>query len=433
MQSRTIREGSVGLLILLGVGFLGLLVMWLRGFNPGARSYRILADFADVGGMQVGAPVRYRGVSVGKVTDIQPSANGVEVAMEISPATLLIPEDALIQVNQSGLIGETSIDITPQEGSQLPAVSTNPIAPDCQQSSILCDGDRVPGEVGVSFGELIKATVELSELFGDEAFFGELRALARNTSDAAAGVAILSREVTRLTRSVERELTSLSNSAEKTTVSVGRTADQLTLTAAQVNVLLSENRAALAGTLENINQTTNQIRLLTTEVTPLMENGEFVRNLQTLSANAAAASANLRALTDGVGNPENVVLLQQTLESARATFQNVQKITSDLDELTGDPAFRDNVRNLVNGLGNLLSYTDQLEQQTQMAQALATAQTSLEQPPASTATAEVPMTTVAPLVIPTLQPPVRLTLLDPEYEIRMNPFRQSDLLRSPTE
>jgi phospholipid/cholesterol/gamma-HCH transport system substrate-binding protein len=52
------------------------------------------------------------------------------------------------------------------------------------------------------------------------------------------------------------------------------------------------------------------------------------------------------------------------------TFQNAQKITSDLDELTGDPAFRDNLRELVNGLSGLVSSTQQLQQQIQVAESL---------------------------------------------------------------
>jgi phospholipid/cholesterol/gamma-HCH transport system substrate-binding protein len=79
----------------------------------------------------------------------------------------------------------------------------------------------------------------------------------------------------------------------------------------------------------------------------------------------------LRDLSSQVNNPATLLLLQQTLDSARATFQNVQKITSDVDDLTGDPAFRNNIRRLFNGLGGLLGSTEQLRQQVKVAQTLA--------------------------------------------------------------
>ena len=60
-------------------------------------------------------------------------------------------------------------------------------------------------------------------------------------------------------------------------------------------------------------------------------------------------------------------MLQQTLDTARETFQNVQKMTSDLDDIAGDERFRKNLKQIINGLGDLFSSTKELEQQTRMA------------------------------------------------------------------
>ena len=84
-----------------------------------------------------------------------------------------------------------------------------------------------------------------------------------------------------------------------------------------------------------------------------------------MTANAADTSANLKNISDTFSDPNTVVNLQQTLDSARVTFANAQKITADLEEITGDTNFRNNIRNLVDGLSNLLSSTKQLEQQVQ--------------------------------------------------------------------
>lgn len=367
MRSRSIREGSVGLLILLGLGLFGIMVLWLRGFNLGSRSYQATFEFSDVAGMRPGSPVRYRGVAVGKVLEIQPGVEEVAVVIEIDSSDTQIPRDSFIQVNQAGLIGETSVDILPIDSQLTARVATNPLAPDCEGNGIICNGDRLDGAVGANFNELITATVRLTNLISDPAFFSELRGLAQNTSDAAAGVAVLAREVTRLSQSVEQELSTFSGAAVNTSGAVQRSAEQIGLTAAGVNTLLIDNRTALRGTLENINRTTSEVQDVIVQVRPMIENGEFFENLEQLSANAAAASANLRDLTEAVGSSENALLLQETLDAARATFQNAQKITADLDDLTGDPSFRENVRELVNGLSNLVSYTHDLEYQRNLA------------------------------------------------------------------
>lgn len=387
MRSRTIREGSVGLLVLLGLGLFGGIVLWLRGFNPTNQSYRVTLAFsearglADVSGIQSGATVRYRGIPVGRVLEARTTPNAVEVDVEITPATLVMPSNVAIEASQSGLIGETTIDIIPR--SEVPAafLAANPLAEDCNNQIIVCDGSRLEGEIGVSFKRLIDSSVQFAELFSNPEFFGEIRSLARNSSKAAAGVTTLTGEVTTLTKSVKQELGNLSSAAASSATSVGQAANQIGLTAAQVSSLVDSNRSLLVSTLENINQTSTRLQTLVGGFDPAIsgDSSSLVENLQTLSANAVEASENLRNLTSVVGSAENVVLLQQTLDSARSTFQNAQKITADLDELTGDPAFRENLRNLVNNLSGLVASTQQLQQQTQLAQDLAPAIASLSE------------------------------------------------------
>jgi len=94
--------------------------------------------------------------------------------------------------------------------------------------------------------------------------------------------------------------------------------------------------------------------------------GKLLANLEAVSGDLRTLSGSLTSLN----TQENVVVLQKTLDSARVTFENVQKITSDLDQLTGDPVFRNNVRNLVNGLSSLVSTTQQIDRQVQIAQEL---------------------------------------------------------------
>ncbi len=137
--------------------------------------------------------------------------------------------------------------------------------------------------------------------------------------------------------------------------------------------LVTTNRTSLTTALNNITETSEQLRVTVSNLTPTLNRfnqGKLIQNLETLSANAAQASANLRDVSSALNNPTNLLVLQQTLDSARVTFQNTQKITSDLDELTGDPALRDNLRQLINGLSGLVSSTQQLQQQVPVAQTL---------------------------------------------------------------
>lgn len=378
MRSRTIREGSVGLLILLGLAVMSGLFLWLRGFSPGRRSYQTTIRFPSAEGMQIGAPVRYRGVTAGKISDIRVSANYAEVDVQISPATTIIPKNVTIEAQQSGLVGETFINITPN--TQLPesAVAGNPLASDCNDELIVCDGSYLQGTSSVTLTQLLGSMIQFTNLFSSPEFFAELRTLTRNFASAASGVDSLSGEVTTLSKSVRSELGTLSNSAEASAESIGEAANQIGLTAVELQTLIAVNRTSLVGTLDNLNQTVTGVKTIVNSLSPVIEEGEFLANLENLSLNASEASANLRNLSEVVGTSENILLLQQTLDSARATFQNAQKITADLDELTGDPNFRQNILRLVNGLSGLVSSAEQLQEQTQLAQTLTPVELALD-------------------------------------------------------
>lgn len=379
MRSRTVREGSVGLLIVLGLAVLGGLILWLRGFSLGNRSYQATVRFPNAEGMQVGAPVRYRGVIAGKISAIRVSANYAEVDIKITPATIVIPQNVTIEAKQSGLVGETFIDITPN--AQLPenAIAGNPLSRECDDQLIICNGSYLQGTTTVTLTELLGSVIRFTNLFSSPEFFSNVQTLTRNFAQAANGVNTLAGEVTTLSKSVRGELGTLSNSAERSSDSIGAAANQIGLTAGELKGLISDNRASLVSALNNINQASAGVETIVTSLSPVLaEEGDFLTNLQTLSANAAEAAATIRNLTSAVGTADNIVLLQQTLDSARATFQNAQKITADLDELTGDPTFRENVRRLVNGLGGLVSSTQELQEQTQIAQMLSPMAASLE-------------------------------------------------------
>ena len=67
-QNRSIDIGT-GLFVLLGFAALGFLTTQLPGsglqLHPAADSYKVVAEFDNIGGLKVGAPVSMAGVTIG--------------------------------------------------------------------------------------------------------------------------------------------------------------------------------------------------------------------------------------------------------------------------------------------------------------------------------------------------------------------------------
>ena len=417
MRSRTFREGSVGLLLLLGLTVFGGIILWLNRFTGNHRSYKAVVEFVNASGIQKGAVVEYRGVKVGNISAVRPGPNNVEVEIEITQADLIIPKNVLVEANQSGLIsGESVINMTPKSPFSA-TIAAKPLDKNCNSQLIVCNKDHLKGQVGISTDELIRSTTELSTRYSDPKFYGNINKAVENTSLAAANVAELSRNFTVLSKSLQQQLNGFSatnnsiqlatnqltasstrtlNQVSATTSQLGTTAQEFRLTASQANklitnldTLVTSNRSNLVTALNNITQTSNQLRSTVSSLSPAVNRvtqGELLKNLETLSANAAQASTNLRNATNTLNDPKNLLVVQQTLDSARVTFQNTQKITSDLDELTGDPTFRQNLRQLVNGLKGLVSSTQQMQQQVQVATTLDSLKAAVDNPNAAIAT-----------------------------------------------
>ena len=370
MRARAIREGSVGLLILLAVGLFGGLVLWLRGLNPGSRSYRATFVFENTLGMQEGTNVRYRGVPVGRVLRIVPNSNAVDVAVEIGSSELRIPSDAAIVVNQSGLIGDTTIDITPERPLSDQEATLDPIGPNCSGQTIICDGDRLVGTVGASYESLIRSAAELASTFADPELVADLKTTVKNATTLTETATVLTTELTILSRQVQGEIGPLMASANRAADNIGSAAAEFEVTGSEVNRLVVGNRSTIATTLDDIRRSAANLETITATLSPAIQDSELLANLDRLSGEAALAAADLRAITGTFNSPENLVMLQQTLDSARNVFQSATKVLADLDELTGDPALRRSLRDLINGLSGLVSLTNQLEQASQVAEVL---------------------------------------------------------------
>ncbi len=387
MRSRTIKEGSVGLMIIGSIALFGALALWIRGFKFGTQSYTIVADFPDVNGIRTGDGVRYRGLRVGQIEDIRPGVNGVDVTISIDSSELLIPSSSVIKARSAGLIGETFIDIVPE--SDLPAdrQDLTPIGSSCDPAKIICDNARIEGERAITLDDILPYTYRFSKSYGEPEFVAKVDATLQNSALAAQEIASLSRNTSILVKELQQEVENVSKITQTvsevanntsseliaTANTYQETAEQITKLTKSVESLIAQNRTNLTATLDSIGTTSDRLQSLVTKIDKAVETAnteKLAANLETLTSNAAVASQNLKAISEGFGNQESLVSLQQTLDSARVTFDNAQKITADLESITGDPAFLENFRTLVDGLSNLVSTTEQLEQQIQTSKAI---------------------------------------------------------------
>lgn len=108
---------SVGLFMLLGLLAFLVMAMKVSGITSlvARNSYEVSADFTNIGGLKVRAPVTLAGVRIGEVTriELQPGALNAKVTMKLRDDKPIPYEDVSARILTEGLIGSNYISIVP--------------------------------------------------------------------------------------------------------------------------------------------------------------------------------------------------------------------------------------------------------------------------------------------------------------------------------
>ena len=110
-------ELSVGLFIL--IAFFALLFVTVQtsslNFKSQHDAYSLRANFTDINGLRIKAPVRIAGVKIGEVTTIKLNQETyqADIAIVIYDSHIQIPKDSMISIMTEGVVGSKYIAIEP--------------------------------------------------------------------------------------------------------------------------------------------------------------------------------------------------------------------------------------------------------------------------------------------------------------------------------
>ena len=108
---------KVGILTLTALIILIFSILWIKGRALSAGE-RLFVDFKDVNGMRPGSGVQLMGFRIGQVEEITPMLSNlndpyVRVKFVITEPDIKLPNASTISIQQSGIIGEQFLEITP--------------------------------------------------------------------------------------------------------------------------------------------------------------------------------------------------------------------------------------------------------------------------------------------------------------------------------
>jgi len=279
--------------LIAGCAFFAMLIGWVKGVSLRNRTqaYQAVLEFPVACGITVGTPVRVRGVRVGNVLSVRPTLESVDVLVEVEDANIVIPRNATIEANQSGLVAETMIDVTPK--LPIPAFVESPLSPGCQQEgAIVCARDRVKADVGYSMDELISICTKLAKVV-DAHGMNNMLAVADRMGE-----------------------------------------------------MLVEARPLVDQAVKLAEEILPVIRQVSDK--------KVMDTLNRLTETALSTAADVKKLETAIMTDENTELLRQSVQTLTKTLQHIESISGDVGSVTGDPMTRHNLRNLIQALSRLV-------------------------------------------------------------------------------
>ncbi len=160
---KTSSSIKVGILALVSIFILIVAVLWIKGRSLSSGE-RIEVIFRDVNGVRAGSGVQMMGLRVGQIEEITPIIDGirsyVKVKFVITEKGIKIPKLSTISIQQSGLIGEQFLEITPPRIQTVYAETT-------RNSTVLNRGSKIYMNFKGKFeeiGEVIRPEIVSSQL-----------------------------------------------------------------------------------------------------------------------------------------------------------------------------------------------------------------------------------------------------------------------------
>ena len=115
---KTKMELKVGIFVFIAIIILITAILSIGGFKTWTSRYKVNLVFNFVSGVKYGAPVRFAGVDIGEVKEINMAFNPQEQKTNIKVVCWIknkvkIPVDSTVWVDTLGLLGEKYIEILP--------------------------------------------------------------------------------------------------------------------------------------------------------------------------------------------------------------------------------------------------------------------------------------------------------------------------------
>ncbi len=379
---------KVGLLTLLSLILLIGVVLRVKG-RAFSSAPRVEIQFKDVNGMRPGAGVQMMGLKVGQVEEITPKINGddsyVNVKFVITDPNVTIPKASVFSIQQSGLIGELFLEITPPKirTIYIPMVSKDVLYKDDPVQMKLSDQyydvgvikdiqviarDALPysfkDKIKTQYAYRVDYIINLPGLIMPEFIKGE--AISTKNGDKKLRISSIDNVVPPYPKQ-----TSPYTIIEPMRIAdfldwQYKAAESLTETNMKINTLLSDKTIAeLQVTVNNIDEITRKASVTVDKVNQLIDDSKD--DIKELIALANHSAADFNALAGNINNIVGDPVFKKNIISAT---MSVEQMANNLNKIMGNEEeaqkLAEDIRTITNNLSEISTSVNKMTKDEQL-------------------------------------------------------------------
>ena len=372
---------KVGLLTIISVIILVFSVLWIKG-RALSTATRITVNFKDANGMRPGNGVQLMGLRVGQAEEVTPYIDNensyVKIKFVITEKNVSIPLASSISIQQSGLIGEQFLEITP------PQIRTLYIGADNSDDLLHSKSDVVMNlgdEKNVSVGKIENVQILKSNLLPNDVkeIIKTKYAYKVNYMITLPGLILpydeISGKIVNDKNHNKLKLFSLNNEhfnkpescLKYTIIEPLRLSDFMDLQYRSAQAF-TETNTRLAQLLSDdvivqLKESVDNIRILTKTANTTMEKAQLLldnsrQDLNELMQMANEVSDKIIVLTDNLNDVVGDETFKTTLTT---TAQSVNKLSINLNSIIEDPTTKqtmENIKVISSNLSQISSYVN---------------------------------------------------------------------------
>lgn len=345
------NEVMVGVMVLAAIVLLVVAAFWLSGEPWGEEQQEVVAAFREVGELTEGNPVKFRGVTVGRVSEIAliPEGTGVLVTMSVSPG-IVFPADVAVVLAPASLFGDWQAQLVSMQTYPDLEFITVPL-PDVLPGASLPDISQLTAVAARIAGDIEVLTERIDVAFTEETAI-KIRKTVDNVQEITEQLSGFVGQQTETYRDVSQNVLSATANIEDATGAVQRAAGQVeqAVTEGDIQQILSNAREAS----ENLRDLSVQLETAAAGTPGLVARADqTLVSVGAVADEAAATVRDLRPQLEQIG--PTMIEAQRAMGTLQRVLAGIESGDGTMGRLLSDPALYEETQSAIATLQRILA------------------------------------------------------------------------------